>query len=262
MAFSLDSVTSSRGLYRPQRFLVYGVQGIGKSSFAATFADPIFLRTEDGTYALDVPTFPEVATSINDCVAAIQALHGEHGYRTLVVDSLDWLEPLVWQAVVVAHANDPVKVTNIEGIPYGKGYIEADNVWRMLQGGLDSLRFNRGMQVVLIAHSEIRAFTPPDSQPYDRYQPKLQRRAFALWQEWADNVFFVNYRTTVMARDQQARSFRAEGRGDRIVYTQERPSWLAKTRWELPAEIAVGQDRTWKPVHDALKAAIGDAYPQ
>ena len=262
MAFDMNSIVSAKTLYRPQRFLIYGVQGIGKTTAACTFKDPVVLRTEDGTCALDVPTFPEVAGSYEDVVAAIQALHGEHQFKTFVLDSLDWLEPLVWNKVCRDHLDDKGQpLQSIEALGYGKGYVEAGNYWRFIQGGLDSLRLSRGMQIVLIAHSEIKTFSPPDSEAYDRYQVKLHKRAFALWQEWCDEVFFVNYRAILRSRDPQGKSFRAEGSGDRVVFTQERPALLAKNRWNLQPEISVGSDRSWKPVHDALKAAIGEAYP-
>jgi len=262
MAFTMDSIVSAKTLYRPQRFLIYGVQGIGKTTAACTFKDPVVLRTEDGTCAIDVPTFPEVAGSYEDVVAAIQALHGEHQFKTFVLDSLDWLEPLVWDKVCREHLDDKGQpLQSIEGLSYGKGYVEAGKHWRHIQGGLDSLRLNKGMQIVLIAHSEIKTFSPPDNEQYDRYQIKMHKRAFALWQEWCDEVFFVNYRAILRSRDEKGKTFRAEGSGDRVVYTQERPALLAKNRWNLQPEISVGSDRTWKPVHDALKAAIGDAYP-
>ena len=262
MAFTLDGVVGSRSLYRPQRFLLYGVQGIGKTSCACTFQSPIVLRTEDGACAVDAPTFPQVAASFEDVVEAIQALHGDHQFRTLVVDSLDWLEPLVWDRVCRGHLDDSGRpLASIEALGYGKGYVEAEGWWRTIQGGLDSLRNVKGMQIVLIAHSEIKTFRPPDSEEYDRYQPKLHKRAFALWQEWADNVLFCSYRTVLKARDDKGKAFRAEGRGDRVIHTQERPAYLAKNRWDLPDEISIGADRSWKPLHDALRAAIGDAYP-
>lgn len=257
MPFDLNSIVSARSTYRPQRFILYGVQGIGKTSCAATFAAPIVLRTEDGACALDIPTFPEIAATYTDVENAIKALHGEHPFRTLVLDSIDWLEPLVWARVCQDHQN----IKSIEDISYGKGYVEADNWWRRLQGGFDSLRFNKGMQIVIIAHAEVKTYSPPDDEKYDRYQPKLHKRAFALWQEWADEVFFFNYRKTVTARDDKGQTFRAVGSGDRIIYTQERPAFLAKNRWSLPDEITIGHDRTWKPLHDALRAAIGEPYP-
>lgn len=92
MSFNLQSVVSSKTLYAPQRFLLYGVQGIGKTLCASTFASPIILRTEDGTSAIDVPTFPDLARTYDDVTQAISALHGEHPFKTLVVDSVDWME--------------------------------------------------------------------------------------------------------------------------------------------------------------------------
>lgn len=260
--FSLDQVISSRDTYRPQRIMLYGVQGIGKSLCASTFASPIALRTEDGIGALDIATFPEIAKTFQDIVDAIQALHGEHQYKTFVLDSLDWSEPIIWQAVCNAHQDEHGNpLSSIEAIGYGKGYVEAEAYWRTVMGGLDSLRINRGMQIVIIGHSEVKTFSPPDGDQYDRYQPKLHKRAFALWQEWCDNVFFINYRRRMVTRDAQGKQKRAEGDGARTVFTQERPAYLAKNRWSMPAEIAIGQDTTWRPLHDALRDAIGARYP-
>ena len=262
MSFTLQSVVSSKTLYAPQRFLLYGVQGIGKTLCASTFASPIILRTEDGTSAIDVPTFPDLARTYEDVTQAISALHGEHPYRTLVIDSLDWMEPLIWDHVCQKHVDSHGKpIASIEAIGYGKGYIEADAYWRYIQSGLDSLRLKKGMQIVCIAHAEVKTFCPPDGDQYDRYQPKLQKRAFALWQEWADEVFFVNYRRRMIDNGQNSRSKRAEGDGARVIFTSERPAYLAKNRWSMPDEIYVGQDRTWKPLHDTLRQCLGEKYP-
>ena len=259
--FNLQSVINSRDVYHPQRIMLYGVQGIGKSSCAATFASPILLRTEDGVGALDVPTFPEVATTYEQLGEAIGALyHEEHTFKTLILDSLDWTEPLIWRAVCNDHLDGQGKpLANIEAIGYGKGYVEADNKWREVMGWLDMLRAQKGMQIVVIAHSAVVTFNPPDGESFDRYQPKLHKRAFGLWQEWADEVLFLNYRRRIVTDEHGKR--RAEGEGNRVIFTQERPAFLAKNRWNLPQEITVGQDKSWKPLHDALANAIGAAYP-
>ena len=260
--FDLGSIVSSKQLYQPQRFMLYGVQGIGKSLAASTFLAPIVLRTEDGFGAIDVPTFPQVAESYDDVISAINALHGDHDFKSFVIDSIDWLEPLVWQQVCNLHPdNNGIPIANIEKIGYGRGYIEADMFWRELLEGLDSLRHQKGMQIVAIAHSEVKTFTPPDDDAYDRYQPKLHKRAFALWQEWCDQVFFINYERRMINRDKEGTQKRAEGEGLRSVYTQERPAFLAKNRWNIPSKIMIGQDKTWKALHDALKASIGPRYP-
>ncbi len=264
--FDLSTVVSASSEFRPQKVLVYGVQGLGKTTFGATFERPILLRVEDGAAAIDVPTFPKLIESYGELMEAMAALHGqEHGFKTLVLDSLDWLEPIVWgQTVSRINSDRERPVESIEGVGYGKGYVEADQDWRNIMGWLDALRCNRGMTIVLVAHADIKRHEPPDGDPYDRYQIKLHKRAWALWQEWADMVLFANYRRrTIKTKDGGAKGeskFRAEGTGERCLFTEERPAYLAKNRWSLPHEILIGQDKTWAAFHAALNAATGGRY--
>lgn len=252
----LDQIRSSGAVFPPQKVLIYGVQGIGKNTFAATFAKPILLQIEDGSAALDIPAFP-LATTFQQVIDIIQALHGDHDFKTLIVDTLDWLEPLLWSACCEHHQKE-----SIEAFGYGKGYVEVDRWWRHVMTGLDSLRHNKGMDVVVLAHSEVKTIQPPDTDPYDCYQIKLHKRAFPLWQEWADMVLFLNYkinlhRTKTGINEERTRGI---GTGDRMIYTTERPAWKAKSRWALPEEILIGKDRSWKAFHQQLEAATGGKY--
>ena len=250
----LDAIASSAA-FNPQKIIIYGVQGLGKTTFGCTFEAPVLLRTEDGAAALDVPTFP-LARSYADVIEMLQALHGDHPFRTLVLDSLDWLEPLVH-----AETCRELDAKSIEEPGFGKGYVEADKHWSHIIGGFDSLRLNKGMNVVLIAHSEIRTFNSPDSAPFDRYQIKLQKRIAGRLQEWADMVLFCSYdKHTVQTKTNGREQVRAEGTGLRVVCTDERPAWLAKNRWSLPAQIRIGSDKGWKAFHEALSAATGGRY--
>lgn len=253
--FDLASIVGSGDVFPPQKIIVYGVQGLGKTTLGATFEKPILLRTEDGAAALNVPTFPGLVTDYQHMLDAITSLHNEHPFKTLVLDSLDWLEPIVF-----AQTCRRLEIESIEAPGYGKGYIEADADWRMVMGGLDSLRHTKGMTVVIIAHAEIKRFEPPDSAGYDRYQIKMQKRAWALWQEWADMVLFCNYRKALIAKDKKGEKVRAEGVGDRIIYTEERPAFCAKNRWSLPPDISIGNDKTWAGFHRALNVATGGRY--
>lgn len=259
MSFDINSITKATTTWTPPKVLLYGVHGLGKTTFGCTFDKPILLRVEDNASAIDAPTFPDLAKTFQDLCDAIQALHGEHEFKTLVVDSLDWMEPLVW-----ANTCAKLEIGSIEQAGYGKGYVEADNDWRMLMGGFDSLRINRGMQIVLIAHAEIKNFQAPDGEAYDRYQIKLHKRAWALWQEWANVVLFANYRRrAIKVKDGGAKGqdkFRAEGSGERVLFTEERPAHVAKNHWGLPSEIYIGQDRTWAAFHQALNGATGGRY--
>lgn len=258
--FDLSTVVSASSEFRPQKVLVYGVQGLGKTTFGATFERPILLRVEDGAAAIDVPTFPKLIESYGELVGALSALYEqEHQFKTLVVDSLDWMEPIVWAKTCAT-----LGIESIEKAGYGKGYVEADKDWRNVMGWLDALRFSKGMTIVLIAHAEIKRHEPPDGDPFDRYQIKLHKRAWALWQEWADMVLFANYRSTrKLVKDggkNNESKFRGEGKGERCLFTEERPAYLAKNRWGLPHEILIGQDKTWAAFHAALNAATGGRY--
>jgi hypothetical protein len=161
----------------------------------------------------------------------------QHGYDTVVIDSLDWLEHLIWDATAKA---DNKK--SIEDFGYGKGYVFAVRRWETLLRMLDGCR-DRGMNVVLVAHAKVERFSPPDSDPYDRWQPDVHKTASALVQEWCDEVLFAKPQVdtiqraadTVIKDDKKApKRTRAIGSGERIVYTSEAPTHAAKRRIQLP----------------------------
>jgi hypothetical protein len=230
MPISLASLRRG-GEARPPRLLVYGVAGIGKTKLAADAPDPVFLQTEDGLGTLPASTFG-LLRSFDAVMEAIGCLYTEeHAFRTVVLDSLDWLEPLVWRHTVKQNG-----WLDIETPGFGKGYIAAVEVWRSFLEGVNALRDERGMGVILIAHREIRRFDSPESEPFDRYQPKLHARASALVQEHVDAMLFGNYRVATLKSDVGFRKsvVRAVGAGERLLHTAERPAFLAKNRFGLP----------------------------
>lgn len=214
---------------RPPRILIFGPHGIGKSTFGASAPAPIFLPTEDGLTTIDIPHFP-VATALPQVWEAIGALIKEnHDYKTFVVDTLDWLEKLIWSAVCEEHKTDA-----IEGIGYGKGYNYALTHWDRFIRGLDKLR-DKGMAVVLLAHSSIQTYNPPDNTPYDRHAIKLHKTASAKIEEWCDAVLFVNYR--VFVKTEKGKSSGKATGGERILYTSPNPAYKTKNRYGLPEEV-------------------------
>ncbi len=259
--FTISRVCSSKN-FPPLKILIFGVPGIGKTTFATTFPKPILLRTEDGANAIDCPTFPAVAKTFFNVQDAITALGTQkHDFKTLIIDSLDWLEPIIWQEVIeTVPLKNGEKAQNIESYGFGKGYVAVDSVWRNLTKGLEWLRETTHMNIVAIAHAVAVVIDPPDSDPYQKYSLKLHKRGAAIWTEWADLMLFCNYAQKVVKSKNEMQKAKAFGTGDRIIYTTERPAYFAKSRWSLPDEILIGKDEKWSAFHAALNEASGGIY--
>jgi len=239
---SLANIHKGRQV-RPRRILIYGVHKIGKSTFAAMAPDPIFVPTEDGADGIDVDKFP-LAESYDDFMANLTTLATEeHDYGTAVIDSADWLEPLVWGRVIKERPRTEkgVEVKDIDDYGYGKGFGYATSWWSEVLKALNYLRLKRQMNVVVIAHAKIERFESPTTDAYDRYSPKLHKQANAMLQEWADDILFANYRTYTRSEDMGFNKERAvaTGSGERVLFTTERPAHIAGNRCGLPDEIAL-----------------------
>lgn len=230
---SLLSQVSKGRLSKPHRVLIYGPDGVGKSTFAADAPNPIFIGSEDGTSNLDVVRFPRLK-SLNDVASAVSELiTTPHEYKTLVIDSLDWLEPMVWEKV--CKDNNKSSIEEVGG-GYGKGYVEANQEWRALMNQLVDLQEKTKMNLVVIAHAQIKTFTDPiKNASYDRYVLKLNEKASALWREFVDSVLFTNFE--VFVKNPEDRKAKAYGDGARYIYTERRPAWDAKNRMGLPFQM-------------------------
>ena len=227
------------------RLLTYGPEGIGKSTFAAGAPSPVFIQTEDGLGQIDCDKFP-LATSLTDVLQALSELHTEdHAYETVVIDSLDWLERLIWDAVCLEYG-----VRSIEKADggYARGYTYALVHWRRIVQMLDALRDDRGMIVVLVAHTKIERFEDPESSAYDRYSPRLHKSATSLICEWADAVLFATgkYRTQTedagFNRKRTIASAIGKGGGERILRCIGGPSCIAKNRYGIEEELPLSWD--------------------
>ncbi len=226
----LDTITRPTAP-RPRRTLLYGTHGIGKSTFAAMSPRPIFIQTEDGLGDIDVDRFP-LATSLRQVLEQLDALlEQEHEFETVVIDSLDWLERLIWSEVCRERS-----VKTIEDVPYARGYAFAVHHWQQVITRLDRLRDERGMSVILLAHAAIEKVLSPEHDTYDRYAPRLQKHASALVQEWCDEVLFASYRvhTKTVSEGFDRKRAQGIGTGERIVRTSERPGHVANNRCSLP----------------------------
>lgn len=230
----LEKVASSKRS-SPRRTLLYGVHGVGKSCFAAKWPKPVFIQTEDGIADLDVASFP-LATTLQSAWEPVMALGSEqHDFKTVVIDSADWLEKLIWDSVCKKAGKD-----HISDFGYGKGYAEAAAKLGMYLESLNVCR-SKGMHVIVIAHAAISRFESPEGESYDRYAPKLHRESAAILQEWADEVLFTTYKVFTATKQEGFGRERAVGvgTGERIIKTTERPAHNAKNRLGLPDEISL-----------------------
>lgn len=224
----------------PPRIMLYGVEGIGKSTFAAEAPKPIFVQTEDGLAQIDCDKFP-LATTFEEVQQALAELQTQaHDYETVVIDSLDWLERLVWDAVCKEYG---VKSIEKADGGYAKGYTHALTYWRQTVDLLGALRIGKGMAVVLIAHAKVEKFEDPESAAYDRYSPRLHKHASALICEWSDAVLFATRKFRTQSEDAGfnrkrtiANAIGKDG-GERILRCVGGPSCIAKNRFGLAEEL-------------------------
>ena len=230
MSISLASISKTQRNSLPPRVVVHGAQKVGKSTFAAGAYKPIFLPLEDGLSGIEADAFPLLKTYEEVEQAVLSLLNDQHEFGTAVVDSTDWLEPLIW-----THVCKKNSWASIETPGYGRGYIEANTVWRDFLAKLNDLRMKRGMAVVLIAHSAIKRFESPDSEAFDRYELKMQKGALGLIVEWADAILFAQEETAIK-KETNGQAIRARGvsTGRRIVNCNAKPSFIAGNRYALP----------------------------
>jgi hypothetical protein len=224
----------------PPRILVHGAEGTGKTTFAAKFPAPVFIQTEDGCPSkLTINTFGVLDSykSVLGCLSFLGTQ--QHSHRTLVVDSLDLLEPLIWREACTANG-----WTTIETVGYGKGYVVADNYWLDFLAGLDFVRRECGMTIVLLAHSAIERIDDPRAASYTAYGLRLHKRARGLVQDWADLIAFLAPDLNITSEDLgfSKKRTRADGGSTRWLHCEGRPSFTAKNRYGMPPKIVVPLD--------------------
>lgn len=238
MAISLASISKGK-VMRPPRMIVYGDHKIGKSTFAASAPNCIFIKTEEGLDHIDANSFPLV-TTYDDLMEQIGFLVSEkHDFETVALDSLDWLEKVVFEHTC-AVGGQP----NIEAFGYGKGYMAALPYWHEILSGFNAMRDERGMAIICIAHAHIKRFDAPDLDSYDQYRIKLQDRGSALLQEWADIIAFASDDVYTKKTEVQGGKeiTRATSSGKRFLNLIGKPSFQAGNRYNMPAKVPLKWD--------------------
>lgn len=212
-------------LRKPLRVVLYGVEGIGKTTLASQFPKPIVLDTENGSTHLDVDRVQ--VTKWTELEGAMHSLvRDSQGYETVVIDSADWAERLA-----TTHLLEREKKSSIEAFGFGKGYVQLAEVVAKALELCDQL-VARGMNVVWVAHSKVQRVSPPDqTDGFDRYELKLHKQVGPLFKEWADAVLFLTYRTLLVEGNDGR--MKAKNGKERVMHAERCAAFDAKNRFGL-----------------------------
>ena len=258
-----DTVTSGNKL--PSRVVLHGVEGVGKTSFAASAPKPYFLmaRGETGLETLidsgrigDTPHAPELQTwgEVEDVIESLRT--EPHEYKSLVLDALPGFERLCHEHVCQTMFDNKWGKDGFAS--YMQGYDASLTPWREFLSKLDALRSERKMAILALCHTKVTTFKNPEGADYDRYQPDMHHKTWALTHRWADIVLFANFYTIVAETTGGGKGpSKGKGRGgtERVMFTERSAAFDAKNRHGLPIEISMGNSgaESWTNFINSIK---------
>ena len=224
---------------KPRRTLIYGVGGIGKSTFGAEAPNPIFVKTEDGLGMVKTKSYP-LCKDFDTFMSYLTDIYSnDYKFETVCIDSLDWLEKLIWDVVAKKEGK-----SNIDEIGFYKGYNFAVPYWRRVIHALTML-WQKRMNIIVIAHERIEKIQNPDGEDYDRHSPAIHKFANEIIREWCDEVFYAHY-VVYASKSDGDRKAKAHGNGERILQCNQSATIVAKSRLKMPDKIAFPEGASYK----------------
>ncbi len=235
---------------RPQKVVIYGAEGVGKTTLAAQMPNPLFIDTEGGTAHMDVSRIDRPGSWEELLAIIAEVAVTKDVCKTLVIDTADWAEQLA-----ISYLCAKYKKGGIEEVGYSKGYVYLAEEFARFFGALDQV-VAAGIHVVITAHAKMRKFEQPDEMgAYDRWETKLTKQVAPLLKEWCDLLLFCNYKTFVVSSDNIMEKAKVQG-GKRVMYTSHHPCWDAKNRHGLPEVLDLDFAHIAHIFTDAVPAEI------
>lgn len=249
--FSLDDMTSGV-LVKPRRIFGFGGEKVGKSSWASGAPGAVFLGADTGTAHLNVRRLP-VPETWDELFEVLALVETDPTQNTIVIDPANWLEDLAWARVVGGPNGRVTESTRDQLEKHGggfmKGYDAAAGHWKALLSTLEKRHYDKGRNVVFMAHADVKSFKDPTGSEYMRYTPALHHKVAGMIKQWVDDVLF--FRHEVLAKVEGAKTI-AVATGDRIIHTEWSKAWDAGNRASLPAELPMA----WSDYWDAVQAGM------
>jgi hypothetical protein len=254
LAISLQNLVRKKA-DKPPLIAIYGRGKMGKTTLASEFPDPIFIQTEDGAGAIELTSFTDgPMSSYAEVDKALEELATEdHAFKTLVVDSVTQLEPLIWAETCARN-----KWGSIEDPGYGKGYLAADEIWREFLNACAWLRDNKRMCIILVGHEIVESFSDPEREDYNRYKLRLHKRAEAFLRERVDIVGFLNQTVTLDKGKKGDQRAVAGGSGQRQLNLAPRPTFEAGNRYGMPDKILINPGEGFAALAPHMPGFSGD----
>lgn len=246
---SLLANVSQGRLQKPMIHTAYGIPGAGKTTWASQFPKPLIIDLENGSGHLDVARLEGVDSFEKFKDILRELLTTQHGFETIVIDSLESLEHLMCDWICLEGG---VKSIEAYSGGFGKGFQRLREIGREVMILERQLCDKKGVTVINIGHSLVKSHTDPaDNTTFDRYTMRVNDKLGAVIRDLSDNVFFIAHKIYTTKEQGKTKAF---SDGQRVMYTSWRAAYDAKSRLNIPHELPLS--------YQAFKAAIESSNPK